>query len=437
MAGLQEVTGLLTRTASVQTETGLLGHHAHGLTVFTTAVFAVGEMAGSGVLALPSALKGTGYIGILLNVACALVSAYTGMLLGKCWTIVMQRCHDYQQHIRYPYPAIGQVAFGRFGRLVASCSINVTLFGVSVVFLLLASENLQSLVRNAGRDISFCYWLIIVAGALCPISWLGTPKDFWPIAVGAVVSTSIACCLIVANAMYDGKKLSPATYPEIQFESFFMAFGTICFAFGGHPAFPTFQTDMKEPEKFGRAIFIAYCIVLLMYLPVAICGYTVYGTQAADNILETMSPGPMLYIVEVLITLHLFCGFIIVMNPVCQETEELLKIPTHFNFRRVIIRTIMVALILFVAESVPHFGAILSLIGGSTTTLLAYILPPVFYLKLCSMSGDWDKITVPLHEKVACIEIMIIGIVAGVASSYSAVLNLVTSKFSTPCYVNL
>ena len=35
------------------------------------------------------------------------------------------------------------------------------------------------------------------------------------------------------------------------------------------------------------------------------------------------------------------------------------------------------------AESIPHFGAILSLVGGSTTTLLSYILPCLFYLKLC------------------------------------------------------
>lgn len=68
-------------------------------------------------------------------------------------------------------------------------------------------------------------------------------------------------------------------------------------------------------------------VVLLMYLPVAICGYKVYGINAKDNILESVSPGPMLYTVQVLITLHLFCGFIIVVNPVCQDLEELLRIP--------------------------------------------------------------------------------------------------------------
>ncbi|XP_055889144.1 uncharacterized protein LOC106050588 isoform X2 [Biomphalaria glabrata] len=362
----QDSASLLPHVSSVKGEIGLYGHHTHGLTVLTTAVFAVGEMAGSGVLALPAALNGTGYIGILLNVMCAIVSAYTGMLLGRCWLMVLHRYSEYQEHSRYPYPAIGQVTFGKPGRLIVSCAINFTLFGVSVVFLLLASENIQSLIQDAGANISFCYWLLIVAGCLLPITWLGTPKDFWPIAVGAVVATSVACCVILANIAEDSKTLPPAFYPKIDFKGFFFAFGTICFAFGGHPAFPTFQADMRNPEKFGKAIFIAYM---------------------------------------------------------------------SFSYKRVIFRTAMMAVILFVAESIPHFGAILSLVGGSTTTLLAYILPPVFYLKLCSMEGSWEKVTASLHEKVACAEIIAIGAVAGIASTYSAISDLATSSFSKPCYV--
>ncbi|KAI8791411.1 amino acid transporter ANTL1-like isoform X2 [Biomphalaria glabrata] len=434
---MQENIGQLSHISSVKGEIGLLGHHKHGLTVVTTTVFAVGEMAGSGVLALPGALLGTGYIGILLNVVCALVSAYTGMLLGKCWLMVMNRYEEYQVHTRYPYPAIGQVTFGKPGRLLVSCAINFTMFGAAVVFLLLASENLQSLVKNVGKEISFCYWLLIVTAVLIPISWLGTPKDFWPIAIGATVATSIACCVVIANVVIDSKTLPEAYHPNVEFKTFAFALGTICFAYGGHPAFPTFQADMRNPEKFGLAIFISYMIVLFMYLPVAIIGYYVYGSHTKDNILQSMSTGPMQYTVEVLITMHIFCSFIIVINPVCQELEELLRIPTHFGPKRVIFRTLMMGVVLFVAESVPHFGAILSLIGGSTLTLLAYILPPIFYLKLCSMEGAWEKIVVPLHTKVACIEILCVGLIVGVAATYSAVTDLVSSSFSKPCYISV
>jgi hypothetical protein len=39
--------------------------------------------------------------------------------------------------------------------------------------------------------------------------------------------------------------------------------------------------------------------------------------------------------------------------------------------------------VLFIAESIPHFGSILSLVGGLTTTLLSYVFPCLFYMKLC------------------------------------------------------
>lgn len=59
-----------------------------------------------------------------------------------------------------------------------------------------------------------------------------------------------------------------------------------------------------------------------------------------------------------------------------------------FTWKRCIARSAIVIVVIFVAESVPHFGAILSLIGGSTTTLLSYILPCVFYLKLAKGSNN-------------------------------------------------
>ena len=64
---------------------------------------------------------------------------------------------------------------------------------------------------------------------------------------------------------------------------------------------------------------------------------------------------------------------------------------TEFNYKRVILRTVVSLLVLFTAETIPHFGAILSLIGGSSTTLLAYVAPPVFYFKLAYSKGPWPE----------------------------------------------
>ena len=38
------------------------------------------------------------------------------------------------------------------------------------------------------------------------------------------------------------------------------------------------------------------------------------------------------------------------------------------------------AFLLFIAESVPSFGSILNLVGGSTITCLTFIMPPLLYI---------------------------------------------------------
>jgi len=53
----------------------------------------------------------------------------------------------------------------------------------------------------------------------------------------------------------------------------------------------------------------------------------------------------------------------------------------------------MVCIMVFVGESIPKFGKILSLVGGSTITLLTFVFPPFFYMRLCDQDKqqDWPE----------------------------------------------
>lgn len=68
-----------------------------------------------------------------------------------------------------------------------------------------------------------------------------------------------------------------------------------------------------------------------MYFPVAAAGYFVYGdlfiTENTDYILDIIYKGVIHKIVTVMILLHLVFGFVIVINPLCQQIEEALHIP--------------------------------------------------------------------------------------------------------------
>lgn len=68
---------------------------------------------------------------------------------------------------------------------MVSICIDVTLFGVSVVFMILAATNLNAVFSEVpALHFSPCYWMMVVAVLLTPFVWLGTPKDFWLVLMG-------------------------------------------------------------------------------------------------------------------------------------------------------------------------------------------------------------------------------------------------------------
>lgn len=69
-----------------------------------------------------------------------------------------------------------------------------------------------------------------------------------------------------------------------------------------------------------------FSVVLFMYLPLTSLAYFVYGKNVQPNILQ-MSTGVINQVVEVLITIHLLMALLIVINPVCQELESLVRVP--------------------------------------------------------------------------------------------------------------
>ncbi|XP_071839355.1 uncharacterized protein [Apostichopus japonicus] len=161
-----------------------------GFGIFTGAVFIVSAVAGTGVLVLPVAIAKTGWYGLLILAVVGVTQTYTGILLGRCWVILQERFELYRRQTRYPYAAIGYEAFGPIGRFIVTVVIDVTLIGACVAFLLIISRNIEILLQL--EYLQVCTVLPMVALALCPLVWFGTPKDF--------------CCSLVLSS-FDVRRL--------------------------------------------------------------------------------------------------------------------------------------------------------------------------------------------------------------------------------------
>jgi amino acid permease len=97
---------------------------------------------------------------------------------------------------------------------------------------------------------------------LCPLCY------FRAVGIGAILTTAFACIFIFAQIIMDGSNsIKPVKNNPHNFKSFFLAFGTILFAFGGASTFPTIQNDMVQKNKFSISVIIGFSgNCLLIYL---------------------------------------------------------------------------------------------------------------------------------------------------------------------------
>jgi vesicular inhibitory amino acid transporter len=109
----------------------------------------------------------------------------------------------------------------------------------------------------------------------------------------------------------------------------------------------------------------------------------------------------------------LLCSALLCSALLFTETIHFYSFSQGFGIKRCLLRTVLMMLVLGIAELIPNFGPILSLIGGSTVTLLTFVFPCWFYLKI--------QKNIPLHTKAILFELIFIGIIGGIASTYSAI----------------
>lgn len=75
-------------------------------------------------------------------------------------------------------------------------------------------------------------------------------------------------------------------------------------------------------------LLIFYIVVILvLYLPLTIGGFFVYGEAVTPNFAMILSKTSLVTIANVLMAVHLILAFLIVINPVSQELEEIFKVP--------------------------------------------------------------------------------------------------------------
>ncbi|VDK85789.1 unnamed protein product, partial [Onchocerca ochengi] len=353
-------------------------------------------------------------VGIIFMIVITTFFAYTAYLLGQNWIIMQKRWPVYQNHCRKPYPEMAMRSMGKTMKTVAARIVYLTMFGTSVVFILLSSKIFQHFLASLfGINIGLCYLICVTTIAIMPLTYLKSPADFWLAIVIAMLCTIVAVLLLALGISLDVDAcISEAHYPKASVS--------------------------------GAVVSL---VVSILYMPLSIYGYLTYGSSMHSSVIDSVQTSWIRHAANLAIAIHCILALIIMVNPLNQQAEHFFNAPHSFGIHRVLIRSGVLGAILFCALTIPDFGPFMNLVGALTNPPTCVVLPALTNLYLNAMSIDEKTrdYKIPTFSEVLRRTdikkllwngfIIVIALLAGVVSAYLAVQEILTVHFTPPCYL--
>jgi len=376
---------------------------------------------GSGIITLPYTAVQTGLWWWLLIVAVVvLLVVFT---LNRLNESVLYALHvsESPEQTRDPFPLLGELVAGKWGRRLITLTFIITSISLSISLLLLLAETMTSMIsiKNWNHSSQVRIWCPIACAVILPVLMLGYVKDNIGVAVmGFLGSFTTLLVVLISSFMMHFEFKTKEFQSEINkpfaptsFSSVITAIGTVLMVFV-QPIIllPNVSVEFHDSRKINAAVVISFVAGIILYIISIFSSYTLLKGAIQPSILSALavlakdisSIRILLTFGSVLFMIHLLMSMVLILNPTSQQIEKMTGVPFDFTWKRVVSRSLIIAVVCCVAVAVPNFTPVLSLVGGFMMTLVFIAFPLCAYLKLFKPSRyiDWP------------IKLLILGVIA-------------------------
>jgi solute carrier family 38 (sodium-coupled neutral amino acid transporter), member 11 len=170
----------------------------------------------------------------------------------------------------------------------------------------------------------------------------------------------------------------------------FQAIGVISFAFVCHHNSLLIYGSLKKPtlDRFARVTHWSTSISCVACMVMALAGFLTFGDRTQGNVLNNFPTD------NTMVNIARFCFGLNMLTTlpleafVCREVMTTYYFPDeHFDpNRHLIFTTSLVVSAMTLSLLTCDLGAVFELIGATSACALAYILPPLCYIKLSTRS---------------------------------------------------
>ncbi|ORX51669.1 hypothetical protein DM01DRAFT_1324166 [Hesseltinella vesiculosa] len=400
----------------------IINEFGHGKGSFLTAYFnVVCVVAGTGTLGLPHAFALGGWLGILILILAYAMSVYSG--------IVLIRCLYYKPgHRLLDFKEIGYHAFSWPGYVISSSLHFLNLFGCPALYLVLAGQNMHSLLAGTPGELTYQIWVIIWAAfLLIPSLLLRTLREVTVISsIGAICTMIAVFIILIESPMYRYQHMDETVVRNgVIWTGFPSALSTIAFSFGGNNTYPHAEHALKKPHQWKWALTLGLTTCTCLYFLTAIPAYWAFGDKAVSPIYNSLPHGAGQIIAKIVMTIHVIFAIPIYSTSFSLEFEKFTRATDDRLGRfgawlaRAVIRTCTMVILALLACFVPYFDDFMGLIGALANCGLVFLIPVMSYLRL---TGVRNK---PIYELAFCALTLFLGVIGLVFGSIDAIKALI------------
>jgi amino acid permease len=399
-------------------------------------IISIVEAIALGSLGLPSAFASLGMVaGVIMTVGLGLVAVYAGYSIGET-------------KLRYPqighYADVGQLLLGNFGSKLFLGSFVALLIFVIGSHCLTGAIAFQTITQNSSCSIIFS----VVSAVILLI--LAVPPSFAEVAIlGYIDFASIIIAIgvtMIATGIQssnnsgtfnpDHAPWSAWPKPGLTFSAAIVAANNIVFAFSFAGCLPSFMEDMHTPKDYVKTLWWLGGIQIVIYTLTGSIIYAFVGQEVQSPAL--LSAGPVISRVVFGIALPvIFISGSINTTVVCRYIHGKIyqdSIVRYVNTKKgwitwlglVFVVTILAWVI---AEAIPNFSELLSIISALFVSGLSFYIPPIMWFVLLKEGAWYEK----HNMKPAILNgvVFLVGIIIFGCGTYASIAELVSLTSST------
>ncbi|OAL48588.1 hypothetical protein IQ07DRAFT_588719 [Pyrenochaeta sp. DS3sAY3a] len=351
------------------------------------------SIIGAGIIGQPYAFRNAGLVtGTVLLIGMTIIVDWTIRLI-----VINSKLSGTDS-----FQATVQHCFGKSGLVAISLAQWLFAFGGMVAFCVIVGDSIPRVMRAlfpSLEDMSFL-WLLTNRRAIMILFILGVSyplslyRDIAKLAKASGFAL-ISMIVIIVTVVTQAFRVPPESRGKLRgsliiHSGIFEAIGVISFAFVCHHNSLLIYGSLRKPtiDRFARVTHYSTGISLVACLIMALSGYLTFGDKTMGNVLNNFPDDNLMVNIA-----RLFFGLnMLTTLPleafVCREVmnnywfpEE----PYHPN-RHLIFTTTLVTTALTLSLLTCDLGVVFELFGATSACALAFILPPLCYIKLSKKS---------------------------------------------------